>query len=138
MTRIAFDVTGTPVPQGSTRAFVVNGRAVTTSASGQNLKHWRQSIAQAAQDARNGEFADKGVPVAIRLTFELQRPKSTPKRITRPTTKPDLDKLIRASLDALTGVVFADDSQVVQIETVKVYAEGAPGVSVLIRWGENQ
>lgn len=134
MTRVSFDVAGTPVPQGSTRAFVVNGRAVTTSTSGQNLKHWRQSIAQAAQGARNGEFAERGVPVWVRLTFALQKPKSTPKRVTRPTTKPDLDKLIRASLDALTGVVFADDSQVVSIETSKIYAEGAPGVSVWVVW----
>ena len=134
MTRVAFAVAGTPVPQGSTRAFVVNGRAVTTSTSGQNLKHWRQSIAQAAQDARGGEFADRGVPVTVRLRFLLQKPKSAPKRVTQPTTKPDADKLIRAALDALTGVVFADDSQVVTLTAWKEYAIGAPGVSVEVVW----
>lgn len=130
-----FNVAGTPVPQGSTKAFVVNGRAVTTSTSGQNLKHWRQSIAQAAQDARKGQFADRGVPVTVSLEFRLQRPKSAPKRVTHPTSKPDLDKLIRASLDALTGVVFADDSQVVRLTTTKNYAvNAAPGVCVIVAW----
>ena len=34
---------------------------------------------------------------------------------------PDLDKLVRAVLDALTGVCYKDDSQVVYIETEKVW-----------------
>jgi Holliday junction resolvase RusA-like endonuclease len=44
---------------------------------------------------------------------------------------PDLDKLIRAILDALTGVVWRDDGQVVDIVASKVYAD-TPGVDVVI------
>lgn len=139
MTRVAFDVAGTPITQGSARAIVhrSTGRAVLIQDKRSELHQWRQSIAQAAQDARNGEFADRGVPVSVFLLFGLQKPKSTPKRVETPTTKPDIDKLIRAALDALTGVVFADDSQVSQVTASKTYAEGAPGVDVVIRWGEH-
>jgi Holliday junction resolvase RusA-like endonuclease len=42
-----------------------------------------------------------------------------------------LDKLTRAVLDALTFVVFADDSQVIEILATKDY--GAPGVVVEIQ-----
>lgn len=134
MSTITFDVDGLPVTQGSMRAFVRNGRPILTSDSGQKLKDWRTSIAYAAQVARDGAFADSGVPVSVALGFRLPRPKSAPKSVLYPTKKPDLDKLIRAALDALTMVVFKDDSQVVTLETTKRFAEGAPGVSVVVRW----
>lgn len=37
------------------------------------------------------------------------------------TVKPDTDKLIRSTLDALTGVAYDDDSQVVNISACKIY-----------------
>ena len=43
--------------------------------------------------------------------------------------RPDLDKLQRAVLDALTGVLFSDDGQVVQLAAVKQY--GQPGVHIV-------
>ena len=134
MTTITFDVAGLPVTQGSMRAFVRNGRPILTSTSGQKLKDWRDTIAYAAQDARQGEYADAGVPVFVSLAFALPRPKSAPKSVLYPTKKPDLDKLIRAALDALTSVVFKDDSQVVDLTATKRFAEGAPGVSVQVWW----
>jgi Holliday junction resolvase RusA-like endonuclease len=36
-------------------------------------------------------------------------------------TTPDLDKLQRSTLDALTGVLFKDDSQVCRILAMKCY-----------------
>lgn len=47
-----------------------------------------------------------------------------------PSSKPDLDKLVRAVNDALTGIVLQDDSQVVAIQTLKEY--GVPGVEGLV------
>jgi Holliday junction resolvase RusA-like endonuclease len=47
-----------------------------------------------------------------------------------PTTKPDLDKLARAVLDALTGVYYLDDAQVVSLDLQKAYTHGAPGVYI--------
>ena len=131
---ITFEVAGLPVTQGSMRAFVRNGRPILTSTSGQKLKDWRQDIAYAAQVARDGEYADSGVPVSVSLAFTLPRPKSAPKSVRYPTKKPDLDKLIRAALDALTMVVFKDDSQVVELSARKRFAEGAPGVTVVVQW----
>lgn len=132
MTTIAFEVVGTPVTQGSTKAFVVGKRAIVTHDKRQPLMDWRNAIAQAARDASEGRFAQKGTPVAVYAHFAVQRPKSAPKRVTMPTTKPDIDKLLRALLDGLKGVLYADDSQVVGVETVKDFATGAPGVYVSV------
>lgn len=41
----------------------------------------------------------------------------------RPSVKPDLDNYIKSSLDALTGVIWADDNEIVDLATGKYYAE---------------
>ena len=123
---ITFQVHGLPAPQGSTRAFVVKGKPIITSTA-KGLSAWRRLVADVAQD-----FAPEQPwegPVGIDLHFGLPKPKSAPKtRRVWPDKRPDLDKLTRAVLDALTYVVFADDSQVVEIRATKDY--GAPGVAV--------
>lgn len=47
-------------------------------------------------------------------------------------TNPDLTKLTRAVEDALTGIIWKDDSQVVQQETMKRYCRGYEKHGVLI------
>jgi Holliday junction resolvase RusA-like endonuclease len=73
-------------------------------------------------------------PVALTMTFTLVRPPSvSAKRRPQPTVKPDLSKLYRAAEDAMTGIVFVDDAQVVEATVRKVYGE-TPGLACEIRW----
>jgi crossover junction endodeoxyribonuclease RusA len=74
-------------------------------------------------------------PVRIELQFVMPRPKATPKRSTPPAVKkPDLDKLTRAVLDAITGVSYRDDSQVVDLVASKRIAElgEPPGLALTV------
>lgn len=123
----AFFVAGNPAPQGSKSAFVRGGRAVMVESS-KRLKPWREAIAKAAAkcfDAPSGPSS----PIELCLTFHLPTPKK-PRR-TMPTSKPDIDKLTRAVCDALTGVVYHDDSQVVSVTAHKRYAI-EPGVLISV------
>lgn len=134
MTKVEFRVRGIPVPQGSFTARTDGaGHAFVVRNNRSNLVAWRHSISDEARDAMHLIPAFR-VPVAVSLTFDLAKPVSRPKKDRFPDRKPDLDKLIRAALDALTGVVFVDDAQVVKIMARKkwadpVYDEG-PGLSV--------
>lgn len=126
--RIAFEVRGNPVSEGSTRVWMVKGKPITTHGS-KGLGAWRRVVADMAQQYAPDEPWDG--PVAVVLLFTRSRPKSEPKRRrTWPDRKPDLDKWIRAVLDALTGVIFNDDGQVVEIRATKEW--GAPGVTVVV------
>ena len=126
---ISFVVRGLPVSQGSHRAYVVNGRPIiTTTAKG--LAAWRRLVADVAQDYAPPELWEG--PIRIDLSFGLPKPKSAPKRRrVWPDKRPDLDKLARAVFDALTHIVFADDSQIVEFTASKDY--GPPGVAIEIR-----
>jgi len=111
----AFFVRGRPVPQGSMK-FVRPG--VMIHSRSQDLALWRADI------ARNAElFGFKPIASAVKveLDFVMSRPKSSKRAF--PSVKPDLDKLIRAVLDGLTGVAFEDDSQVILIQSSKTYGE---------------
>jgi len=115
-----------PEPQGSAKAFVIAGKARVTS-DNRKLKPYRSEVTGCAIQAceqRNiaMPYAGQHQPVGVRLVFSFRRPESLPRKHTLPARKPDIDKLVRATLDALTGVLFYDDGQVVQVSAVKQYA----------------
>jgi Holliday junction resolvase RusA-like endonuclease len=51
--------------------------------------------------------------------------------IERPTKKPDIDNVVKAVCDSINGVVYVDDTQIVDLHATKVYGE--PYVEVLIK-----
>lgn len=67
-------------------------------------------------------------PLSIHITFALVRPKSSQRAY--PSVKPDLDNYVKC-LDALNGLVWKDDAQIVEIHALKVYAE-TPGLMIVI------
>jgi crossover junction endodeoxyribonuclease RusA len=78
-------------------------------------------------------------PVVLRLSFVLPRPKSAPKARVLPATKrPDCDKLARACFDAMSGVCYLDDAQVVDFRASKqvaLYGDG-PGCYITVTEGQ--
>lgn len=126
---VTFTVRGIPVPQGSAKPFIAGGRALLATKSAP-LMAWRTAIATAAATAMGDEPTMTGAAV-VEATFLLSRPASAPRRVTVPAVRPDLDKLARALLDGITGVVVKDDSLVVDLIVRKRYGE-RPGVEVSV------
>lgn len=117
MTALTFTVPGHAAPQGSKR-HIGNGQMIESS---REVGPWRERVALAARAATTQMFTGA---VVVRIDFVLRRPLSTPKRSTPPAIKkPDVDKLARAVLDALTDVLLDDDSRVVELRTRKRLAE---------------
>lgn len=130
MTDLNLFVPGKPAPQGSKR-HVGGGRMIESSKA---TAPWRTTVAWHAAQAYTA--APLNGPVVVSLGFVMPRPAATPKRSTPPAVKrPDLDKLTRAIFDALSGVVWRDDSQVVQLAATKRIAEldEQPGAHVAVR-----
>ena len=82
-----------------------------------------QADALAAMRGKPASAIPRQGPLAIEAVFTFLRPKSAPKSRTMPEVKPDIDNLVKLLLDALNGVVWRDDAQVVQLVARKVYGE---------------
>lgn len=144
MRQVEFFVEGTPKPQGSKKTFFNHktGKAVMVEAAGDPLKKWRKRVAEEASVHYFSEpvHSASELPsepftkcVRVSLIFRLKRPKSHYRTgkfsgvlkeehiATRHGKRPDADKLARAVLDGLTGVVFVDDSQVFDLSVLKTW-----------------
>ena len=129
-----FFVPGTPIAQGSKNAFVspktLKAHVVETSHA--KLQDWRFLIEAYAGKHRPDKPSKKAIVLTAR--FLIIRPKGhygtgrNAKELNRlasrfPTGNRDLDKLARAIGDALTGIFYADDSQVVDLFTIKRWCD---------------
>lgn len=131
-----FHVIGAPAPQGSKKAIVLKkgkhaGRAVVVEDS-KHVKPWRAALAAAISEAMGSRLAFDG-PLALHLRFVLPAPPSlSRKELARgPCKKPDLDKLVRAVMDAITDAgAWADDGRVVHLDVWKRYAAAGEALGV--------
>jgi Holliday junction resolvase RusA-like endonuclease len=130
---VTFRVIGKAEPKGSTKAFVgPRYRVPIVTSDNPRLRGWEQLVREQAQAvAREGLFLG---PVLIALVFHLPRPQSLPKLARHHRTRPDLDKLVRAVVDALIGLLYPDDAAVVELRAQKRYAEPgfAPWVCITV------
>ena len=124
----ALFVRGKPQPQGSKRH--VGGGVMIEAVKG--LDAWCCDVRDALNLAWHEEPRDGAVVVT--LSFQFLRPKSvTEKKRPYMTVRPDVDKLARAVMDAMTGVVLSDDARVVHLTAEKRYGFVA-GVDISVRW----
>lgn len=137
---LAFVVHGTPEPAGSKRAMPMGrgpGARWGVIDANPKAKGWRGKVEQVAGELMNGRPLLQG-PLSLVLRFYVQRPKghygkngvrqSAP---SYPMTRPDVLKLARNVEDALTGVCYRDDAQIVLETLSKDY--GPERVEVEIR-----
>jgi crossover junction endodeoxyribonuclease RusA len=124
------------------RAFVRGNRAALTS-DNPRLRSWRRDVTVSAVEAHGWRDPMAGA-IEIVLTFALPRPKShygkhglLPSAPAHPTGRPDLDKLERGILDALTAAgVWIDDAQVVAIAGSKHWATPLMPPGCIVAVGE--
>lgn len=139
------EVDGLPAPQGSKRAYVVGGRARLAESSSK-VKPWRADVRTAAIAALEAADRTEHLPGPLRVivTFVLPRPRYhfgtganahllKPKAPHLVDKRPDLDKLLRSTLDGLGEAgVWHDDAQVAVVLATKRYARQRPGAQIVI------
>lgn len=132
---IRFRVDGLPISKGSKTAGVTkDGKVFMREAAAAALTPWMRTIRTEATKHRVTWMRQSPLEVRMAFTFPMRKGEMT---ASWKATKPDLDKLERAVLDALTqGKVLVDDAQVVATHSTKVHGR-RPGVSVCVRDATN-
>lgn len=134
---VRFTVNGNPVGKGRPR-FVRRGNFVQTYTP-QKTKSYEDSVRESARQAM-GSSDPLETPISIYLYIRLPIPASYSKKRTRdciegaerPTKKPDWDNIAKAVTDALNGICYVDDCQIVDAHVRKVYSV-EPGVDVMLK-----
>jgi crossover junction endodeoxyribonuclease RusA len=129
------EVLGTPAPQGSKSYRGHRGGKPVLVESCTAVRAWREAVVRAIRAAmRRTGFTTMSVPSIVVIDFYLARPASAPKGRTVPDRRPDLDKLVRSTLDALTTAgAVEDDARVVEITARKHYAQSVCGAHIIVR-----
>jgi Holliday junction resolvase RusA-like endonuclease len=134
---VAFVVDGEPAPQGSKTRLATGGMREDNPAT----VPWRNAIAARARQVMAGRPPLIG-PLELDVAFMFARPKShyrtgrhagqlKPNAPIYCDKRPDLDKLLRAIGDAITGIVAVDDAAIVELRARKAY--GSPSAHIAVR-----
>jgi Holliday junction resolvase RusA-like endonuclease len=127
---LTFCVWGHPEPAGSKRALPRKGAPGQFVVIDDNpkSKSWKRVVATMGAHFRDrAHYPIIEQAVGIRVTFLRERPKYhfrangalRPEAPDYPDTKPDTTKLLRGVEDALTGVLWNDDAQIVDQHVYK-------------------
>ena len=137
MMQIMFTVYGEPVAKGRPR-FAKRGNYVQTYTP-VKTKSYEDEVRLFATTAKgSGSTLEGSVSVFIYISFSVPQSYSKRKREaclsgeTKHTKKPDLDNVAKAIIDGMNGIIFKDDSQIINLNVTKVYAEVGK-VEVLVR-----
>jgi len=138
MEPVAFTLAGHPQGKGRARAFVRAGHVAHYTP--EKTRSYESMIRGAAMDAMAGRAPLSG-PVEIDLRIEVAIPASWSKRkrteaevgVLWPAKTPDLSNVQKAVEDAMNGVVYGDDSQIVRYRRLEKVYSLRPGVTVEVR-----
>jgi Holliday junction resolvase RusA-like endonuclease len=135
--QVMFTVEGTPIGKGRPK-FARRGNFVSTYTP-TKTRDYETLIAEAAKQAM-GSSEPLKTPIAAYIYITVPIPASYSKKrstacldgLERPCKKPDADNILKAYFDAMNGIVYEDDSQIVSIHATKCY--GTIGmVEVLVK-----
>lgn len=129
MKKVSIRIPVTPAPWQRPKTRVVKGWVKHYSPA--KTKKYEQSIAEYYIQSTKAFKFEKDQALGINIEFGMPIPKSTPKSrkqamsegIVRHIKKPDIDNLTKSVLDALNGVAWEDDSQIVRLTASKEYSE---------------
>lgn len=135
---VDFFIEGKPQPKA--RARTVRRHGITRTFTPESTRVNAAKIAGAARDAMYA-IGEKPFTCPLKMILRIYvRPSSDTRKdaymqmmagTIKPTKRPDLDNYMKQVMDALNGVVYLDDSQIVEVEASKIYA-AEPRIRVII------
>jgi len=136
MMQIHFQVEGDPKGKGRPR-FSRAGKFTRVYTDKQTLDYEAVIKFFAAQAMGSTDLLETPVSVflyirhAVPQSYSKKRNESCLSGFEQPCKKPDIDNIVKTFLDGMNGVIFKDDTQVVDLHVKKVYS-AVPGVDVMV------
>lgn len=127
---VMFHVPGRPQGKARARTFYNSKARVTKSITPENTVLYENLIKEMYMKEANGNKIGRESPVVLRIVARFEPPQSVSKKRRSamldgeelPLKKPDIDNIVKVVADALNGVAYHDDKQVVSVVANKVYS----------------
>lgn len=131
------EITILGLPKGKERARTVRNGNKTVSYTPTQTKEYEQLVQWCYKIAKGEWFGNKPIKATITAHFKISQSSSRKNREQKlqlailPCVKPDVDNIAKIILDALNGIAYEDDKQVVSLTVDKIYGE-EPKVKVVL------
>lgn len=129
---LKFTVPGPPIGQGRPRFTTIGGhvKAYDPAPSREHKETVRSLVIQ-AMEKKCFDILPASMPVSVSIKSFRPVPQSKPTWFKRaaalnavaPLTKPDADNLIKGLLDAMNGIVYADDKQIIDLHYSSAFTD---------------
>jgi Holliday junction resolvase RusA-like endonuclease len=124
---IKFQVLGPPVAQGRPRASSQRGKIIMRDPK--KSKEYKQYVKLAAAQYAPEQLLDEPLHLIVKVfrpipkSFSKKKTQEAITGVLRPITKPDTDNYLKGVKDALNGVIWRDDSIIVDTSVSKYYSD---------------
>lgn len=115
-------------PQGKARPRFARTRKGVRTFTPQKTMEYEEEVRLAYLTQCKKEIIEGPVKVYIQANFSIPKSWSKSRKVyahsgmIKPTKKPDVDNIAKAVCDALNGIAYKDDSQIVKLTVEKYYA----------------
>lgn len=140
MKAIRLMIPGEPCAQGRPKFSTRGGQVIAYDP--EKSSTYKTLVSLTAQSEINKRNWPKNTeaPIRIKVNTYFQMPKKKSKAwqkdavdgLIRPVKKPDIDNVFKCITDALSGILYKDDSQIVHMEVQKFWIEANPFVEVIV------
>ena len=133
---VTFEVEGDPVPKSRPR-FARRGNFVQTYTDAKTIDYETHVAMKARQAIGASEPLQGALTVFLYLRYTIpasysKKRKEACLRGVEYPKKIDIDNVYKSITDAMNGIVYMDDSQIVETHITKVYAETA-GANIMVQ-----
>lgn len=130
MQTVSFHVPGKPQGKARARTFYSEKARKHMSYTPEGTALYENLIKTMYMQEAQGVRFEQGTPVVLHIVARYLPVRSTPKKHLRqmmdgqifPLKKPDMDNIIKVVADALNGVAYHDDTQIMMVCAKKVYS----------------
>ena len=130
MRSVTFRVPGKPQGKARARTFYNASAGKHTSVTPDHTVLYENLIKEQFLNHADGFYLERGTPAMLRIVARFLPPKSASKKKQlqmiegelHPIKKPDMDNIVKVVADALNGVAYHDDTQIVLVSAKKVYS----------------
>ena len=130
MRSVTFQVPGKPHGKARARTYYNPAAKKHVSHTPDNTVLYENLIKDQFLNHADGFYMERGIPVTLRIVARFLPPKSVSKKKQKqmlegeilPLKKPDMDNIVKVVADALNGVAYQDDKQVILVSAKKAYS----------------